>query len=264
MSTTPYSLVVTTLNNDATLQRCLGSVPGAEEIIVLDSGSEDGTREIAEAAGARWFEQSFAGYGPQKQAAIDRAAHDWVLLLDADEALSDELAAEIDALMATEKHHPAYRLPRAEWLFWRWPHRWTRLTDHLRLFNRQVIHFDDHPVHAAPKTDQATGHLSHRLLHFGEPDLTTRVRKLNRYARDGAAWQASRNSSVTTVLKLFVAPPTAFLRDYVGRRHFINGLAGFITAACSAIAAFLRYAYVVERRKRNQQPPSRPHKPGPT
>ena len=261
MTATPYTLVVTTLNNADTLRGCLESVTGAVDIVVLDSGSEDDTRLIAEAAGARVQAQAFSGYGPQKQAAIDLAATDWVLLLDADEALSPELAAEINALMQTAPAHPAYRLPRAEWLFWRWPHRWTRLTDHLRLFDRRVVHFDEHPVHAAPKTDRTTGRLDHRLLHYGEKDLSTRIDKLNRYARDAAAWQSHRMGRASPYLKLFAAPPAAFLRDYFYRRHIVNGLAGLLTSACSAIAAFLRYACMIEYRNnhcRHRQPPMPP------
>ena len=117
----PISGVVTTFNNAGTLHDCLASLAFCDEIVVLDSGSDDATREIAERHGARIFIETFKGYGLQKQSAVDKAANDWVLLLDADETLTetgrDVIEAELQAPRAD-----GYRLPRREWLFWRWPH----------------------------------------------------------------------------------------------------------------------------------------------
>ena len=137
--TEPVSLVVTTLNNAATIERCLRSVPFAKEILVLDSFSSDASIELATKLGARIEQQAFAGYGPQKQCAISMAKNDWVLLLDADEELSLALAEEIKTLMNSGPTVSGYRLLRAEWLGWRWPSPGTRLTDHLRLFDRRMM-----------------------------------------------------------------------------------------------------------------------------
>ncbi len=96
MARKPLSVVVTTLDNAATLERCLAGVAWADEIVVLDSGSTDATLEIARKYDARIFSEPFRGYSAQKQAAIDKASHDWVLLLDADEALGDGARAVIE------------------------------------------------------------------------------------------------------------------------------------------------------------------------
>ncbi len=88
----PLSAVVTTFNNAGTLAGCLASLAFCDEIVVLDSDSGDATRQIAEQHGARIFVEPFKGYGPQKQSAIDKAGHDWILLLDADETLTAEVA----------------------------------------------------------------------------------------------------------------------------------------------------------------------------
>src|SRR5690349_25179489 len=96
----PVSAVVTTLDNAATLGACLDSVRWCDEIVVLDSGSTDATRAIAELAGARLFVEPFKGYGPQKQSALDKATHDWALLLDADEVLGEPGRAAIEAELA--------------------------------------------------------------------------------------------------------------------------------------------------------------------
>jgi glycosyltransferase involved in cell wall biosynthesis len=92
----PVSAVVTTLDNAATLDDCLRSLSFCDEIVLLDSGSSDDTVAIAQGHGARVFTEQFKGYGPQKQSAVDKAAHDWVLLLDADEKLADGARANIE------------------------------------------------------------------------------------------------------------------------------------------------------------------------
>ena len=107
----PLSVVVTTLDNAATLDRCLAGVTWADEIVVLDSGSRDATLDIARSHGARIFSEPFKGYAAQKQSAIDKAAHDWVLLLDADESLGANARAVIERAL----DHPTvagYRRPR--------------------------------------------------------------------------------------------------------------------------------------------------------
>ena len=107
--------VVTTLNNAATLDDCLASLSFCDELVVLDSGSHDATLQIAGRHGARIAAQPFAGYGPQKQAAIDLASGEWILLLDADEHLADAGRAAIERELAAPRAD-GYRLPRQEWL----------------------------------------------------------------------------------------------------------------------------------------------------
>ena len=149
----PISGVVTTFNNAATLDACLASLAFCDERIVLDSGSTDATREIAERHGARIAEHPFEGYGPQKQRAIDMARHDWVLLLDADEHLTDA-GREMRSNASCARRAPTgYRLPRQEWLFWKWAHLGTRANWQLRLFRKSRGRMNDVPVHAAPVVD---------------------------------------------------------------------------------------------------------------
>src|SRR6185312_1963338 len=142
MTREPLSLVVTTFNSAATLQRCLASVPFADDSVVRGSGSTDATLEIAARHKARIFSEPFKGYAAQKQSALDKAAHAWTLLLDADEALSPRSAAEIERAL----HNPAvagFRLPRREQMFWTFQHAWSRTNTHLRLFDRRRGRMND-------------------------------------------------------------------------------------------------------------------------
>lgn len=240
----PISGVVTTFNNAGTLHDCLASLAFCDEIVVLDSGSDDATRDIAERHGTRIFIEPFKGYGLQKQSAIDKAAHDWVLLLDADETLTDAgrdiIEAELQAARAD-----GYRLPRREWLFWRWPHPWTRPNWHLRLFRRSCGGLNSVPVHAAPEVRGTVRDIGAEFRHYGEPEIAVRVDKINRYSSGLVHYKASRSPRFLG-LRLVFYPGVAFLRFYVGQRYFLNGWAGFIAARTQAFYAFLKYAKVLE------------------
>lgn len=244
----PLSLVITTRDNAATIERCMASVPFADEVLVLDSNSTDGTDELAQRLGARVVREAFRGYGPQKQRAIELARHDRVLLLDADEALSPSLAAEIDALLSTPGPLPPGRLRREEWLYWRWPRAGTRLTDHLRLFDRRDVRFSEHPVHAAPFTNRRTRLLRARLRHYGHADIAGHVERINAYTSAAAGWAGG--GPLGARARLLLSPSAAFLREYVLRRQFLNGWAGFIAARLAAMHAFLRHAKRLEARRK--------------
>lgn len=239
--------VVTTLDNAATLDACLSSLAFCDEIVLLDSGSTDATLEIASRHGARIASQAFAGYGPQKQAAIDLASGDWVLLLDADEHLSDAGRSAIERELAAPRAD-GYRLPRQEWLFWRWPHAGTRGNWQLRLFRKARGRMNMVPVHAAPEVDGRVFDLDAPFRHYGEPRLADRVDKVNRYS-SGLVEHKRGKRSRFIALRLLFYPTVAFLKLYLGKRYFLNGWAGFFAAKTQAFYAFLKYAKVLEAQR---------------
>ncbi len=151
------SVVVTTLDNAATLERCLASAAFADDIVVLDSGSSDATVEIAAKYKARVFSEPFKGYAAQKQSAIDKAAHAWVLLLDADEEVTAVARPLIERALqraaSAQPHVAGFRLPRREQMFWTFQHALSWTNTHLRLFDRGRARMNAVPVHAAPDTD---------------------------------------------------------------------------------------------------------------
>jgi len=244
MSRVAVSAVVTTLDNAATLEACLASVDWCEQRVVLDSGSRDATVEIAQRHGAVVCAQPFAGYSAQKQAAIDRASHDWVLLLDADEELTAAGRAAIERELAAPRAD-GYRLPRHELLFWRWPHPATRPNWQLRLFRRSLGSMNDVPVHAAPQVRGRVLDLDAPFRHRGEPDIATRVAKINAYSSGLVAHKRRRGQRFVRT-RMLLYPPFAFLRFYLGKRYVLNGWAGFIAARTQAFYAFLKYAKLYE------------------
>jgi len=242
------SAVITSFNNAATLDRCLASVAFADEILLLDSFSDDASVTIAESHHAVIAQQRFAGFGPQKQRAVDLALHDWILLLDADEALTAPAQAEISALRDQQQLNAAgYRLRRREWLAWKEPieqhGRWqgplVRLTDHLRLFDRRLVRLSQHPVHAAPKAAAATPLLRHELLHWGDAPFARRLAKQRHYAQMLAV-DGQQRRHCTTALKRALSPGMALLRDLVLRRNLLDGPLGWRAAWCSAQASSIK------------------------
>lgn len=244
----PLSVVVITYNNADTLDRVLREVTWADELVVLDSGSTDDTIAIAEAHGARIATHPFDDYGPQKQRAIDMATHHWVLNLDADEVLSKGTRAVIESAL-TNPRYAGYRLPRRERMFWTVQHILSWRNAHLRLFDRRRGRMNAVPVHAAVDVDGPVATLWRAdFVNDGDGDIATRVEKINRYSSGMVAHKLQRKQRFTG-LRMVVYPPVFFIRQYIFKRYFLNGWAGFIASVTGAFYAFLKYAKLHEARR---------------
>ena len=269
---TPLSVFITTFNNDRTLAACLDSVHWADEIVVLDSFSTDDTPAIAGRYGARVSRHEFLGYGAQKRLALAATTHDWVLLLDADEALSPALQAEIRQLLESGPTADGYEMPRQEQLFWRMYHPATRMNHFLRLFDKRKGDIDDMPVHAAPKVRGRVARLKAPLYHYGETDIHAKVEKINAYSTGLVADKLKKRRWGIALIALFY-PPLFFVRSYLFKRNFLNGWAGFFNAAIAAFYVFLKYAKLYEHGQfvkhgarllpDGAPPPPRQHRPSP-
>lgn len=248
MAREPLSVVVITFNNADTLDACLSEVAWADEIVVLDSGSSDDTVAIAESHGARVAVHPFDDYGPQKQRAIDMATHDWVLNLDADEILSPGTREVIERALHAPKY-AGFRLPRRERMFWTVQHRRSWRNGHLRLFDRRRGGMNDVEVHAAVEVRGRVKTLrAADFVNDGDGDIATRIDKINRYTSGMVAYKLRKRQRFTRV-RMVLYPPVFFLRQYLGKRYFLNGWAGFIASVTGAFYAFLKYAKLYEARR---------------
>lgn len=239
------SVFVTTFNNEKTLAACLESVKWADEILVLDSFSSDGTEQIAREYGAVFEQHAFLGYGAQKQLAMEHTGHRWVLLLDADEVLSPALQQEVRALMEQGPELDGYELPRQEQMFWRMASTRSRLNGFLRLFDKTKAHITDMPVHAAPRVSGRVGRLRHVFYHFGEPDVHTKVDKVNAYSTGLVVDKVAKGRKASPWIMVFY-PPLFFIRLYFFKRNFLNGWAGFVASVVGSFYVFLKYAKLYE------------------
>jgi glycosyltransferase involved in cell wall biosynthesis len=246
MAREPLSVVVTTFNNADTIEACLASVRFADDMLVLDSGSTDATRDIAARLGARVEVQPFAGYSAQKQAAIDLAAHRWVLLLDSDEALPAAAADRVRAALESPDV-AAFEMLRREWVFWRWQPDRARLNHYVRLFDRTRARMSGHEVHESVVVDGPVRRLDAVIDHYGERDIEGRVDKANRYSSLQVHDRRTRTPRYLRA-RMVVYPTVAFLRYYLWRGHWRGGWAGFVAARVHAFYSFLKYAKLYELR----------------
>jgi len=243
--------VVTTLNNANTLRLCLTSLKAiCSEIVVLDSGSTDRTREIAESFGACFHVQSFAGYSAQKTAAIALATADWIVLLDSDEALDNTAQAAICAALAKQPTTVCgFRLKRRELIFWRYQHVFSKHNRFLRVFDRRKAQMSGHAVHESVLVTGEIIDLEGCIVHAGDRSIEQKIAKLNQYS-SLAAHEKRPLSALSSALRITLYPVWYFFRAYIVRRQFLNGWAGYINSVELAHYAFLKYAKMLEKVKK--------------
>ena len=243
------SVVVITKNEEANIERCLSSVEWADELVIIDSQSTDKTVEIATRFGARIFSPVWRGYGPAKQEGVDRATHEWILSIDADEVVEPTLAKEIQDVVASETDRAGYYMPRKTEFLGRWILHCGWYPDRLvRLFRKSKGRLSDAVVHEEVVVDGPVGYLSGHLLHYSYPDLEHYLRKFNTYTTLGAeeAFRAGRKAGWTD---LVVRPPVAFIKHYISRQGFRDGVQGFIVSVLSATAVLVKYAKLWHKEK---------------
>ena len=241
--TLPLSLVVITRDAAKDLAGCLASVPFASEIVVVDAGSRDDTVEIARRSRARVLEEPWRGFGPQKRFAVERAAHDWVLCLDADERVTPELEASIRAAFAAGEPAPsAFAIARRNRFLGRWLAHGEGYPDwNVRLFDRRRARWSDDPVHEKVVADGPVARLDGDMLHASAESIDDYVAKQNRYTTLQAEAMHARGEHAG-LARLALSPLARFLRFYVVRLGFLDGAAGFAHIAIGAYASFLKYA----------------------
>ena len=238
----PLSVIVITHNESANIRDCLLSLGFADEVVVLDSGSTDGTPDMARDLGAVvHFSSDWPGFGPQKNRALQLARFPWVLSLDADERVSPELALQIQRVVA-EDADVAYEIPRLTQFCGRWIHHCGWTPDYvLRLFKRDAARFSEDLVHERVLLAQgATARLSVPILHYSYPMPAHYWRKLEQYSQAWAEQRFARGEN-TSMLRAGLAGVVAFLRSYVLRLGFLDGAMGFAVCTMQAQAAFGKY-----------------------
>lgn len=242
----PLSVAIITLNAASQLEACLASVRFAEEIVVVDSGSTDGTQALAERYGARVIEQEWLGFGPQKQYAVQAASHDWVLCLDADERVTPALQAAIEDALA-KPLTGAFRFPRCNRFLGRYLKHGEGYPDwSLRLFDRRQARWSDDAVHEKVEADCAVGDLKADLLHDSAESLASYLTKQNRYTTL-AADMALAAGKRATFGRIALSPLVRFIKFYFVRQGFRDGLPGLIHIAIGCFNSLMKYSKMLER-----------------
>lgn len=270
------SVVIITYNEEQNIARTLASLlslvgDGRGEIIVVDSGSTDRTVDIAKSHGAKVFVEVWKGYAAQKNSAIDKATGDWILLVDADEEVSPEMATSISKyLPIADKHREcattsvrddvadpvfdqafeagsenpedAFAFARKNFFVGRWVKHGGFWPDRkVRLFRRGYGRIEDRAVHETVKVQRA-GHLNGALLHHSYPTLTDYLDHMNRYSSLGAEMVVAKGPVRFSVFNIVVRPAATFLYNYVFRLGFLDGREGLLLHLYHSVYVSWKYS----------------------
>lgn len=245
----PLTVALIALNAADQLGPCLASVESfADEMVVVDSGSADGTAEVAARHGARVVQKEWMGFGRQKQYAVSLARNDWVLCLDVDERVSERLAASVRAALASRRYH-AWRVARRNRFLGRWLGHGEGYPDWtLRLFHRAHAGWSSDEVHEAVLTTTEVGTLQGDLLHDSAEDIATYIAKQNRYTSLHARALFDQGVRVG-YWRLLASPLARFVKFYFLRLGFLDGGAGFAHIVVGCNNSFHKYLKLIELQK---------------
>ncbi len=249
----PVSAVIAARNEAANIEACIASLDWTSEVIVVENDSTDGTAEISRRSGALVHQIPFTTIGGQRNFAIERAKNEWVLVVDADEKCTPELAREITALVASDSLPAAYRIGRRNFFLGREIRHggWSGDRDRpIRLF-RKALRYDDSKVHEHIVVDGAVATLKGRLEHRPYGSLDEYFEKFNRYSRGWAEQNHARGRRVR-MWDVVVRPPARFFSTYILRNGWMDGSRGALLACLSAASVMAKYARLWEMTHRRK------------
>jgi glycosyltransferase involved in cell wall biosynthesis len=242
MSQIQATATIITHNEARHIVACIRSVDWFAEVLVVDSGSSDETVALARAAGARVIENPWPGFGLQKQYAIDHASHDWVFSIDADERVSETLKEAMQTLLVVEPGQSAFRINRCNHFMGRALRHGEGYPDWcLRLFNRTQARWSDDVVHEKVLFDGQVGKLQGDLDHYSQESVAAYLDKQNRYTTLQAEGLYARGIDASLV-KLTLSPLVRFVKFYLVRLGFLDGMPGLVHIAIGCFNSFIKYA----------------------
>ena len=243
----PLSVAIITKDEAANLPGCLKSVAFARQIVVVDSGSTDGTLEIARDFGCDVFIESWKGFGPQKQMAIDRCREPWVLVLDADERIPPETETAIRAVVSGgESSASGCSFPRKNYFQGRWIRHMGWWPDRItRLFRNGRGRMTEASVHEAVDVSGQVAPLETPIEHYTESRLSEVLKKIDRYSTL-AAEEAFREGRRSSVWGAIARAELTFFQDYILRLGFLDGRQGLVLSVTDAVNKFFKYAKLSE------------------
>jgi glycosyltransferase involved in cell wall biosynthesis len=241
----PLTIIVPSFNEERMLPDCLKTLQFADEVLVVDSFSTDGTLDVANQYGSRILQHAFWSHGAQINWATPQAKHDWIMVVDADERVTSELAQELSRLLAAQ-NFDGYWVKRRNFLLGREICHGSWGNDYvLRVFNRTKGKYTEQPVHSRLELNGKAFKCKNSLLHFSYQTLDDYARKIHRFSTGGAliAQQKGRSFNVSTML---LHSFWRFIKSYFIRLGFLDGVRGLIVAFMESNQAFMKNAKLWE------------------
>jgi glycosyltransferase involved in cell wall biosynthesis len=238
------SVGIITHNEERMIGKTLNAVKGiADEMIVVDSYSRDKTVEIAKSLGATVYSEKWQGFGPQKNSLLDKCTGDWVLLIDADEVVSPELAARIKQIVHDDikDRYKIYEINLCSVCFGKkLKHGGWSNDYHIRLWQKDMVRFDDRSVHEGMIPKDRVGVIREKIYHYTYLTLTDYLTKFNNYTTLGAQ-EYYRQKRKARILNIILNPSFTFINMYIVRAGFLDGIEGLTIASFSALSTMAKY-----------------------
>ena len=239
------SVFIVAQNEEAHIEKTLRSVESMDEVILVDSGSTDKTKEIAQRYGAKVVEQSWQGFAKQKQFAMSLCQHDWVLNLDGDEAITPEIVAEFKCIMENDSAD-SVRMWRDDIFIGEPLSRWSKKANNHRFYKKSKANFDTTRLaHESADVKGKEVFINQLFIHYGYGNIETITDKNNHYSTLKAREKLNKGKGFS-VAKLFLIFPLTFLKEYIFQRKLFSGKRGFILSVMAAYYSFLKEAKLYE------------------
>lgn len=243
------SAAIITNNEEANIERCLKSLFWVDEIVVVDSFSTDKTIDICRKYNCKIFQTEWKGFGITKKFAVDNASHDWILSIDSDEVVTDELKNKIEDILSKPEFN-GYKIRRRSFYL-------SREIKHcgwdkdfpLRLFNRKYGNFNEDLVHESVVLKEQKSKISEPLLHYTYPTINLHISKMNRYS-ELAQSKNIENKKYSILASMFFGI-NKFLKMYVLQKGFLDGKIGFLLCIHSAFGVYLKYIKIWQKNNEN-------------
>ncbi|MFH0924553.1 MAG: glycosyltransferase family 2 protein [bacterium] len=243
----PVSATIITYNEEENISACLESIRWVDEILVVDSFSNDKTIEICEGFGCKVYRHKWLGYGKQKNLAINRAKNEWILSLDADERISPELQREIKCLIQKCPEKDGYYIPRKAFFSGKWIRHCGWYPDYnLRLFNRHKGKFKERAVHECVELNGEVGYLKGNIEHYTYKSISDFLERLDRYS-SLAAEEMFKGGTEFKGSQLVFRPIFNFFKMYILKLGFLDGYDGFLLSVLYSYYVFVKYCKLQER-----------------
>lgn len=243
---------IITLNEQKNIKECIESLKQVcDEIIVVDSNSSDETTNIAKSLGAKVVSQSYLGDGPQKNVVVEHASYNWILSIDADERLDDEMVKSIKQLKSLTQSSDTYSFKRKNYIGNRWIRHCGWYPDVcVRLYNKTKAKFRDVAGHSGVESQNDTL-LSGHIIHYSYENYHELLHKTNRFSTRGANMFMDKNKKVNSFSPA-IHFLSAFIRKYILQKGFLQGLDGLTISLTASINSYMKYAKYLEMKKENK------------
>lgn len=246
------SVVIVTKDEESNISECIKSVSWADEIIVVDSGSKDRTCDVSRELGADVIERKWIGYADQKNFGIEQAKNNWVMSLDADERISDNLREILFSIFVKDSIYEGYRFPRKNIFFGKWMKHGDLWPDYqIRLFRKGKAFFNDRHVHESVQVDGEVCELNEPILHYSYQNVSDFFQRQKDYAILSAR-ESLRSGITFKRTDIFFRPLWRFFRSYIIKSGWKDGIEGFIVSAGLAWYVFMRFAIILELKRKNE------------